>query len=364
MSEVGTTAPQVRTTAPEEMPRVVLTRRRIFLAVLFVAVTVAFLYVLLPRITGLEDTWNRIKKGDPWWLAGAALFECGSYLGYMLLFRGVFVREPSPIGWREAYQITMAGVAATRLFAAGGAGGIALQAWALRRSGLGARIVACRILAFNILLYAVYMVALVVDGLLLRTSLLHGDGDFAVTVIPAIFGAAVIAIFGLISLVPGGFERSARRWGEGRGRFARIAGRLATAPDIMARSTRTAIALIRARDPQLLGAVMWWVFDVATLWACFHAFGTAPPGGVIVMAYFVGTLGNLLPLPGGVGGVEGGMIGTFAAFGVPFGLATVAVLAYRGFSFWLPTIPGAIAYLQLRRTVARWDRQPAAGVTT
>jgi uncharacterized protein (TIRG00374 family) len=83
------------------------------------------------------------------------------------------------------------------------------------------------------------------------------------------------------------------------------------------------------------------------------------------MAYFVGTLGNLLPLPGGLGGVEGGMIGAFAAFGVDFDLSVLVVLSYRGISFWLPTVPGAIAYFQLRRTVARWreeqDEQPAAG---
>ncbi len=76
-------------------------------------------------------------------------------------------------------------------------------------------------------------------------------------------------------------------------------------------------------------------------------------------------LGNLLPLPGGLGGVEGGMIGAFAAFGVDFNLAVLAVLSYRAISFWLPTIPGAIAYFQLRRTVARWREEqsgmPAAG---
>jgi len=91
----------------------------------------------------------------------------------------------------------------------------------------------------------------------------------------------------------------------------------------------------------------------------FHAFGSPPPFPVIVMAYFVGTLGNLLPLPGGLGGVEGGMIGAFAAFGVDFNLSVLAVLTYRGISFWLPTLPGAIAYFQLRRTVARWREEQA-----
>jgi uncharacterized protein (TIRG00374 family) len=108
----------------------------------------------------------------------------------------------------------------------------------------------------------------------------------------------------------------------------------------------------------VLGAVAWWGFDIATLWACFHAFGPAPPVGVVVMAYFLGMLGNLLPLPGGIGGVDGGMIGAFIAFGVSSDLAIVAVLAYRGFAFWLPTVPGAIAYLQLRRTVNRWAEEP------
>ena len=104
----------------------------------------------------------------------------------------------------------------------------------------------------------------------------------------------------------------------------------------------------------MLGAVAWWGFDIATLWASFNAFGAAPPFAVIVMAYFLGMFGNLLPLPGGIGGVDGGMIGAFLAFGVSGSLAVVAVLVYRGFAFWLPTIPGAIAYFQLRRRVHGW----------
>src|SRR5207245_5193484 len=112
--------------------------------------------------------------------------------------------------------------------------------------------------------------------------------------------------------------------------------------------------LIRRRGPRLLGAPAWWGFDVSVLWAMFHAFGSPPPFTVIWMAYFVGMFGNLLPLPGGLGGVEGGMIGAFAAFGVDFNLSVLAVLSYRGISFWLPTVPGGVAYFQLRRNVARW----------
>ena len=104
---------------------------------------------------------------------------------------------------------------------------------------------------------------------------------------------------------------------------------------------------------------MWWAFDIACLWACFKAFGESPAVGVLVIGYFVGMLANTLPLPGGVGGVDGGMIGMFVAFGVNPATAIVAVLAYRFFAFWLPIAPGAVSYATLRRTVSRWEAEDA-----
>ncbi len=77
---------------------------------------------------------------------------------------------------------------------------------------------------------------------------------------------------------------------------------------------------------------------------------------MIVLGYFLGQLGGLLPLPGGIGAVEGAMIGSFVAFGVPSAQAIVAVLAYRAISFWLPTLPGIAGYILLRRTVGRWQQ--------
>jgi putative heme transporter len=347
----------------EEMPRIRLTRGRLLASVVFVVSAVAFLYFVLPKLLGLQETWNRIREGNVWWLALGVVLEVCSFFGYVALFRAVFVRGKSRIDWRESYQITMAGLAATRLFAAGGAGGVALTAWAVRRSGMEARIVACRMIAFLVLLYGVYMATLVIDGFGLYLGVFPGPAPFAITVIPAIFGASVIVLFLAVSLLPGDFERLVARWTSGGGRIGRLATTLATAPATAATGVRTAISLVRSRDPYLLGAIAWWGFDIAVLWACFHAFGSAPPKAVIVMAYFVGMVGNALPLPGGIGGVDGGMIGAFSAFGVPFEVSVVSVLAYRGIAFWIPTVPGAVAYLQLRRTVQRWRTDQAPSYT-
>jgi putative heme transporter len=352
-------------TGDEEMPRVALTRRRVLLFGLFVVSALAFLYFVLPKLAGLQDTWDRAKTGEPSWLVAAAALEILSFGGYVLLFRTVFVRGYDRITWSASYQITMASVAATRLFATAGAGGVVLTAWALRRSGMGRRLVACRMIAFLALLYLVFMGSLVIFGVGLRLGIFNGSAPFAVTVIPAIFGASVIVIALAMAFLPADFERRLERWASGsHKRVARVARAVATVPASFASGVRTAIKLIRERHWGVLGAVAWWFFDIGTLWASFHAFGGPglPTFPVIVVGYFCGQLGNLLPLPGGIGGVDGGMIGAFIAFGVPGGLAVVAVLVYRGFSFWLPTIPGIIAYLQLRRTVARWRAEESEPV--
>jgi uncharacterized membrane protein YbhN (UPF0104 family) len=341
-----------------------LTRRRIAAFVIFVLSGVAFLYFVLPKLTGVSAALHHLEKGDSWWIAVGFVLELCSFAGYVVLFRAVFVRGQSRIGWRESYLVTMAGLAATRLFAAAGAGGVALTAWALRRSGMEPRIVACRMVAFMVLLYVVYGASLLIDGVGLGSGLFPGGGSFAITIVPAIVAAVLFALVGAMVLVPGDLGPRLGRLGVYPSRRARLLVRIATAPALVASGIRTAIALVRSRDPALLGAVAWWGFDIAVLWAMFHAFGSPPAFTVIWMAYFVGTLGNLLPLPGGLGGVEGGMIGAFAAFGVSLHLAVLAVLAYRAISFWLPTLPGAVAYFQLRRTVARWrdeQRGAAAG---
>jgi uncharacterized membrane protein YbhN (UPF0104 family) len=287
--------------------------------------------------------------------------EMLAFAGYMVLFHTVLVRGPGPIGWRESYEITMAGLAATRLFAAAGAGGIALTAWALRRSGMEPRLLASRMVAFYALLYSIFMGSLLLDGIGLATGLFPGGGSFAITVVPAIFAAVALAVAGAVAMLPTDIERRLGRLADRPGRLSRWLSRAAAVPALAASGVRAAIELIRSGEPGLLGALAWWGFDISVLWAMFHAFGSPPPFTVIWMAYFVGLLGNLLPLPGGLGGVEGAMIGAFAAFGVNLDLAVLAVLSYRAISFWLPTPFGAVAYLQLRRAVARWRNAQSSG---
>jgi uncharacterized protein (TIRG00374 family) len=326
-----------------------LTRRQLLIGLAFAAVSLGALYILLPAVAGLGDTWRRLDRGEPGWLTAGLILEIASYLCYVALFRGVIGREAG-LGWGLSYQVTLASLAATRLLAAGGIGGLALTAWALRREGLRASVVAMRMATMLVLLYAVYMSAVLLAGLGLRTGILSGPNPVAFTLIPAAVAGLVIVAGLLIGYFGGELHEATSRLNH-PSRRQRWGAALSTVPTTLAEGVRGAIETLRERPLNGVWAAGWWGFDIAVLWACLHAFGTPPPAGVIVASYFIGMTANLLPLPGGIGGVEGGMIGSLIAFGVPGGLAIVAVLSYRAFAFWLPTIPGVIAYIGILRRV-------------
>jgi uncharacterized membrane protein YbhN (UPF0104 family) len=331
-----------------------ITRRNIVFAVLFILAAVVGLYFLVPKFAGLNQTWGRIRRGNALWLAVAAGLEVLSVASYAVLFRTVFARGFSRLSWRASIEIPLAGIAAIRLLAAAGAGGVAVTVWALRRAGMAPRLIACRMAANYSIQYSLYLLALIVCGLGLYTGVFAGEGPVALTLLPAIFSAVALGLGAAMGLVPGDFERRLEHLSHRRGRIGRLATRFATLPATLGSGVRTALGLIRDRRLGLLGAVGYWGFDIAVLGASFKAFGATVPVAVLVMGYFLGTLGSLLPLPGGIGGVEGGMIGAFAAFGVPADRAVVAVLAYRAISFWLPTLPGVAGYATLRSTVRGW----------
>lgn len=354
-----------------------LSRRRLIVTALLAGSALAGLYLLAGSLQGFSHTWAKLQSGDPAWLAVAVLLELLSIAGYASLFFAVIGRDAPRIGWRASFEIPLAGIAALRLLATGGAGGFALTAWALGRAGMERRTIGSRLVSSVVVQYAVYMGALVVCGLGLRAGVLPGGGSEGVTLVPALFALGVIVLVLALAALP--FDPACSQLGmrlaftPRRSLPQRLVHWALTAGSTLRAGIRSALALMSVQRADrrwvgLLGAIAYWGFDVAVLWCCFRAFGTAPPLAVVIMSYFVGTLAGLLPLPGGIGGVEGGMIGVFIAFGVPAGEAVIGVLAYRAISFWLPTLPGIAGYLGLRREVRGWElanaREARAGRDT
>jgi uncharacterized protein (TIRG00374 family) len=340
-------------------------RRKLFGGVAVVVLLVFGIYVVFPKLVGLDDAVRKLDNAVWYWIVIAIAFNVAAFGAYVALFRGILggTRNDAVhrrLDHKASYQITMAGLAATRIFSAAGAGGLVLTYWALRKAGMPRRRAACRMVAFMVLLYGVYVVALILFGILLRTHVLPGDAPFGGTVVPAVVSAIVVAVFLLIALIPQDVERRMHGYVGGY-RRTRYLTRLAKGPATVATGVRTAIAYVR--HPQrgalaLGGAVGFWAANIAVLWASFEAFGGDVPFAVLVQGFFVGMAANLIPSPfGGVGSVDAGMIGAFVLFGIDEATVFPAVLTYRVIAFWLPIPPGIVAFFQLRNTVAGWDRE-------
>jgi uncharacterized protein (TIRG00374 family) len=340
-------------------------RRKIVSGMLLVLLLVVAIYILFPKVVGADEAVAKLDDAQWYWILVAIGFNVVAFGAYVALFRGVLggLRDDAVhrrLDLRASYQITMAGLAATRIFSAAGAGGIVLTYWALRKAGMLRRTAGCRMVAFLVLTYFVYLAALVSFGVLLRVGVFPGRAPLAGTVVPAAVSGGIIVLFLMIALIPQDFERRIEHYAKGY-RRVRYLQRIATAPATLAMGTRTAIAYVRHPERGLLavgGAVGFWAANIGVLWASFEAFGGHVPFAVLVQGFFLGMAANLIPSPaGGVGAVDAGMIGAFAIFGIDNSVVFPAVLTYRVIAFWLPIPPGIVAFVQLRKTVAVWESE-------
>jgi uncharacterized membrane protein YbhN (UPF0104 family) len=326
--------------ATAELPSELAPRRLARRAALVVGL-LAILVVGASIAPGLDDVRRHLTRADPGWLALAVAFEALSCASYVLMFRPVFCPRMSR---RTSWEIAWAELGVGSLVPASGAGGLALGGWILNRRGMPAGKVARRSVAFFLIKSSVNFVAVAVLGTLMAIGILGPERSLALTALPAALAAATIAgVLAVPRLGPGrdpGPEASRLRRAVASVRRALIGG------------AAEAVELLRRPSPRLFaGAVGYWAFDNAVLWAAFHAFGASIPITVVLMGYLIGQLGGLLPLPGGVGGVDGGLIGTLVVFGAPAAVTAAAVLAYRLILFWLPLLGGAIALVSLRRAL-------------
>jgi uncharacterized membrane protein YbhN (UPF0104 family) len=330
--------------------------QRLAIPALFAVTAVAAVFLAGGRIHALADALRQGLAVNPGWAAVAPVFECISLAGYVALLSLVGGRATPRVGRRESAQITFAGAAATRLLPTAGAGGAALTLWALRRAGLRPLAAARTLLAFLVVLYSVFLALIVLAGASLTLGLVTSRGPAALSAIPAVVALLGIALcLFFASRRGGGSEVGAGGDVHGRGRRSR----LRSSGELIGDAVREAVRLVRMGDPRLAGAIAYWVFDAAVLWAMLHALGSRPALPVVALAYLVGQAATTLPIPGSV---TGGIAGVLIAFGVPVGVALPSVLAYRAIAVWLPMPVALAAVPRLRATIAGWGRDDAAAL--
>jgi uncharacterized membrane protein YbhN (UPF0104 family) len=309
-------------------------RRRVTTAALLAVLAVA----LLVAVPGLRPVLTEIGGMSPAWVFAALALELASSLSFVVVFRLFFERLPA----RDARALAWTSMASGALLPVGGAGGLAISGWLMRLSGLPSRWIVQRSSGLFFLTSSVNMAVVAGAGLLLLTGS-AGPHDFPRAAVPVIGAAALTLAVVALPVITG--RRSRRR------RTVFLGGLVA--------GIRDAESALRNPSWRLAGAIGYLGFDIAVMWAVFSALGHAPAVAPLVLGYSIGYIANALPVPGGVGVVDGGLAGALLLYGAPAAQIAAAVLVYRTIAVWLPGLGGLLAYGQLRRRLG-----PAPAVAT
>jgi uncharacterized membrane protein YbhN (UPF0104 family) len=309
--------------------------RRLRRGIVSLLVLVVLVGGLLLAVPGLSGVLDRLREVSLWWVLLAVVLEIASCVGYVIAFRMIFYR----VTWLLAARIALSEMAFGAIVPVGGAGGIAIGAWVVKAKGGSMRRFMERSGVLFLLTSAVNCATLGLAGVLVGLGIMSAPHPLLLGFVPGAVGIGAIAFFWLLPAVT---ERFAVV--ETPGRFARWMG-------VTGKVVRETRVEVRRPTWRQIGAIAYMWCDIAALWVCFRAFGTSMPVGALTLAYIIGYLGNVVPIPGGIGVLDSGLAGALILYGASPGAAAAAVLVYHALVLWVPTVLGTIGFLRLRSTL-------------
>jgi uncharacterized membrane protein YbhN (UPF0104 family) len=270
---------------------------------------------------------DAIGDMNPVWLLAAVGFEIGSCLSYVLVFQRFFPEPPRPVSRQVAWLAMGAGA----VLPGGNFSSAATTGWLLRDHGIGARrlVERCGALLCFLTLFGFFINGLA--GAALLVGIGRGPHDLEHAGIPILVSFFVIGSAGAAMII-------------GRRHHARVPA----AARSVAASLHGAWESLLNPHWRMLGAAGFQWLDMGALWAACRA--TGHPIGVLALAvaYFVGYLATMIPMPAGLGVLDSGLAGALVLYGFSPTASVGAVLVYHGISVWVPGLGGLIAWLPTR----------------
>jgi len=286
-------------------------------------------------VPDLREVLARAGRAQPAWLIAAVALELASCLGYVAVVRLVLDSGPR----REVGWLAWAEMAFGAVVPLGGAGGLAVGAWAMRAWGIPWGRVANRSAVIFLLTSGVNAAVLALSGIGVLAGLGSPGTALEYGLAPALAG--ILSIAGFLSLPA--LARAQPR---------RLAGRRGwTTVERLAAWVTDTMAVLRKPDRRLLGALLYLLADIAALYVCLRAVGVSPSVFALITGYQIGYLANLIPIPGAIGVLEGGLLGALVLYGLPAAPTAAAVVLYHAIALWLPALGGSFGFVALRRVI-------------
>jgi uncharacterized membrane protein YbhN (UPF0104 family) len=308
--------------------------RRLRNGLIWTAGLLVMLLGIALAVPDLRSVVSRASNANVAWLVLGVALELLSCLGYVATMRLVLPKAPA----RDVRRLAWAEQAFGAVVTVGGAGGLAVGAWAMRAWGVPWSRIANRSAVIFLVTSAVNAAVLGLAGLGILVGLGNVHDPLVYGLIPAVFAFSGLAFFMSLPWLIKSDQAERGRLKAGLVRFATW--------------IRDSESLAFTPDWRLIGTVGYLVFDIAVLWVCLRAVGVHASIVALVLGYQIGYLANLLPVPGGVGVLEGGLLGALLLYGLPAAPTAAAVVLYHAIALWVPTLGGTYGFARLRSALA------------
>ncbi|MFH9223503.1 flippase-like domain-containing protein [Streptomyces lydicus] len=286
-------------------------------------------YLLLSQLTNF-NLGDVISEAQWVWVLVAMVFSVVTYIAAAMSLLG-FVTEK--VSFAKAVVAQVAGDF-VKLVAPAAIGGVALNTRFLQRAGVRPGLAVASVGASQLFGLGSHIVLLLAFGYLTGTE--HAPQiSPSRTVIAGLLTVAVLVL--VVTAVP-----VLRKFVSTRVRSL-FAGVIPRMLDILQRPRKLVTGIG--------GMLLLTAANVMCLDASIRAFGGDQLSyASIAVAFLAGNaIGSAAPTPGGVGAVEGALIGALTFAGLPGDTAFPAVLLFRLMVFWLPVLPGWLAFTYLTR---------------
>ena len=315
-------------------------RKSVYQAIFAGLLLIASIFLAVTHCGELTHVLILLRNIEPFWLMLALFFQFGTYIALAFVCQGALAYGGTHYPLHKLVTLAIAKLFADQALPSGGISGIAFIVNAFRQRDVSRQLGMAVMLLSILSYYAAYVFVAAASLFILW---LYNDIRQWMVVFAGIFFVVAVAVPGAILWI--------KKWGAQEElpawliRLPVISGMLETYADVPDTMICKPLLFVKATIFQ----ATIFLLDAATLWAMLYALGNSVTLLLTFPCFVLASIVAMLSMiPLGIGSFEAACVGLLVMLGIKLETALAATLLLRGFTLWLPMIPGL---LLTRRTL-------------